>query len=259
MTMIRLGALVVLFGCLAAAHHAQAAEPQTLRIGTEAGYPPFEYRDSSGTLKGFDIDIGNELCAKMNAKCIWVVQDFDGLIPALQAGKVDAIISSMSVTSERAKAVDFTKPYYRSPSQFVALRSSGLNGDPGTLKGKVIGVQSGTIHQLFVEQKLPGSNEKVYDTLQDADLDLEAGRVDAVLADKLAMYDWLMKEGAAKGFDYAGKPLQDSTLPGDVAIAVVKGNDALHDQFDASIDEALADGTYDRISRQYFPFSIRPH
>src|ERR1700742_4202390 len=93
----------------------------TLRIGTEGAYPPFEYRDANGTLKGMDVEIGNALCARMKATCQFMPQDFDGLIPAIKAGKIDLIISSLSMTPDRAKVVDFTKPYYLSPSQFVAL------------------------------------------------------------------------------------------------------------------------------------------
>ena len=139
-----------------------SAEGQTLRIGTEGAYPPFEYRDASGTLKGMDVEVGNALCAEMKVTCTWMPQDFDGLIPAIRAGKIDIIISSLSMTPDRAKVIDFTKPYYLSPSQFVALKSSGITDDPATLKGKTIGVQSGTIHQAYMEQRLPDIAEKVY-------------------------------------------------------------------------------------------------
>ena len=252
-----LAALAVL-SVLAVAGTARAADPAVLKIGTEAGYPPFEFRDPSGALKGFDVDFGNALCAKIQIKCVWVVQDFDGLIPALQAGKIDIIISSMSVTPERSKAVDFTRSYYQSPSQLVAAKGSGISDDPATLKGKTIGVQSGTVHQIYVEQRIKGATDKAYDTLQNADLDLESGRVDAVLADKLAMYDWLAKEGTARGFDYAGKPIVDPLLSGDVAIAVHKGQDALKEKLDAGIDALLSDDAFDRMNAAYFPFSIRP-
>ena len=235
-----------------------AAAPDTLRIGTEGAYPPFEYRDASGELKGFDVEIGNALCAEMRVTCVWQPQDFDGLIPALKAGKIDLIISSLSVTPERANVVDFTKPYYLSPSQFVALKSSGITDDPATLKGKVVGVQSGTIHQAYLEQKLPDVTDKVYNTIQEAELDLEAGRTDAMLADKLVTYDWLAKAGTAKGFDYVGKILIDPLVTGQIAMGVRKGDGGLKARLDAAIDQLLADPAYDRIAGGYFPFSIRP-
>lgn len=250
--------LLAVLTALILPHGARAADPGTLRIGTEGSYPPFEYRDASGALKGFDIDAGNMLCAEMKVQCIWLPQDFDGLIPALKAGKIDLIISSLSMTPDRAKVVDFTKPYYLSPSQLVALKSSGITDDPATLKGKVVGVQSGTIHQSYMEQKLPDISDKVYNTIQEAELDLEAGRIDALLADKLVTYDWLAKAGTAKGFDYVGKVLVDPLVTGQIGIGVKKGDTALARKLNAAIDLFLADPSYDRIAGGYFPFSIRP-
>jgi len=229
-----------------------------MRIGTEGAYPPFEYRDPSGTLKGMDIDIGNALCEIMRIPCQFMPQDFDGLIPALKAGKIEIIISSMSVTPDRAKVVAFTKPYYLSPSQFVAPKSSGITDDPKTLKGKTIAVQSGTNHQAYMEQRLPDIAIKAYNTVQEAELDLEAGRVDAMLADKLLMYDWLEKTGKAKGFDYVGKPLVDPLVTGQIAIGMKQDNPLLLESFNAAIDKLLADPRYDKITKAYFPFSIRP-
>jgi lysine-arginine-ornithine-binding protein len=251
-------AFVLFLLAIGVGHPALAADPGTLRIGTEGAYPPFEYRDPSGALKGFDIDVGDALCARMGVKCVWVAQDFDGLIPALKAGKIDMIISSMSVTAERAKVIDFTKPYYLTPSQLVAAKSSGITDDFHTLTGKVVGVQSGTIHQSFMEEKHPEIADKAYNTIEEADLDLESGRVDAILADKVLMYDWLKKEGEAKGFDYVGQPIVDPLLTGNVAIGVAKGNAALKDKLDGAIDQLLADPAYDKMAGAYFPFSIRP-
>jgi lysine-arginine-ornithine-binding protein len=249
--------LAALFAGLTSFHHA-VADGVTLRIGTEGAYPPFEYRDASGALKGMDVDIGNALCAEMKATCTFLPQDFDGLIPAIKAGKIDLIISSLSMTPDRAKVIDFTKPYYISQSQFVASKSSGITDDPATLKGKTVAVQSGTIHQAYMEQMLPDVPEKTYNTVQEAELDLEAGRVDAMLADKLLMYDWVTKVGMAKGFDYVGKPVAGPLVSGQIGIGVKKGNMALTQSLNAAIDKLLADPAYDRIVANYFPFSIRP-
>jgi lysine/arginine/ornithine transport system substrate-binding protein len=234
------------------------AQAQTLRIGTEGAYPPFEYRDASGTLKGLDIEVGNALCERMKVTCVFLPQDFDGLIPALKAGKIDLIISSLSMTADRAKVIDFTKPYYLSASQFVALKSSGITDDPATLKGKTVAVQSGSIHQSYMEQALPDIAEKVYNTVQEAELDLEAGRVDAMLADKLLMYDWVTKVGMPKGYDYVGQPVVSPLVSAQVGIAVKKGNAALAQSLNGAIDQLLADPAYDKIVAGYFPFSIRP-
>ena len=250
------GFAALLMACALAGPTPAAA--QTLRIGTEGAYPPFEFRDSSGALKGMDVEIGNALCARMKVTCQFMPQDFDGLIPAIKAGKIDLIISSLSMTPDRAKVIDFTKPYYLSPSQFVALTSSGITDDPATLKGKTIAVQSGTNHQAYMEQRLPDIAVKAYNTVQEAELDLEAGRVDAMLADKLLMYDWVTKVGVPKGFDYVGKPLVDPLVTGQIGIGVKKGNTALAGSLDTAIDQLLADPQYDTITKSYFPFSIRP-
>ena len=236
----------------------QPAAAQTLRIGTEGAYPPFEYRDASGTLKGMDVEIGNALCARMKVTCQFMPQDFDGLIPALKAGKIDLIISSLTMTPDRARVIDFTKPYYLSPSQYVALKSSGITDDPATLKGKTVAVQSGTNHQAYMEQRLPDIAIKAYNTVQEAQLDLESGRVDAMLADKLLMYDWLEKAGKAKGFDYVGKPLVDPLVTGEIGIGVKKGNTALVGSLNMAIDQLLASPEYDTITKAYFPFGVRP-
>jgi lysine-arginine-ornithine-binding protein len=254
MPMFRLIAILAMLPLAAA-----SADTATLRIGTEAAYPPFEYRDSTGAVKGMDIEIGDALCARMAVKCTWTPQNFDGLIPALKAGKIDMIISSMTATAERAKAVDFSVPYYQSASQFVALKGSGFSSEPEKLRGKTVGVESGTVHQAYLEQRLPDTIEKSYDTLENANLDLESGRVDAVLADKAAMYDWLAKEGAAKGFDYVGEPVVDPLIPGNIAIAVAKGHTDLKAKLDTAIKSILDDGSYDAITKRYFPFSIRPN
>ena len=255
-TVTRAILLTALCAVLATFHH--AADGATLRIGTEGAYPPFEYRDASGVMKGMDIEIGTALCAEMKVTCTFMPQDFDGLIPAIKAGKIDLIISSLSMTPDRAKVIDFTKPYYLSPSQFVALKSSGITDDPGTLKGKTVAVQSGTIHQSYMEQTLPDIAEKTYNTVQEAELDLEAGRVDAMLADKLLMYDWVTKVGVPKGFDYVGKPIVSPLVTGQIGIGVKKGNTALVQDLNMAIDKLLADPAYDRIVAGYFPFSIRP-
>ncbi len=250
--------LFVVLAVLATSVRPAAADSGELRIGTEGAYPPFEFRDASGQMKGFDIDVGNALCAELKVKCTFLPQDFDGLIPALKAGKIDIIISSMSMTPARAKIIDFTKPYYVSPSQFVALKNSGITDDPQTLAGKTVAVQSGTIHQAYLEQNLPDIAEKSYTTIQEAELDLESGRVDAFLVDKLIAYDWLVKTGNAKGFDYVGKPLTGPLVTGQIAIGLKKGDTATKTKLDAAIDMLLASPDYDKMSGVYFPFSIRP-
>lgn len=132
---------------LLAAESGLAADGKKLRIAVEGAYPPFSEVTPSGQLKGFDIDIANALCAQMKTECTLVQQDFDGMIPALQARKFDAIVASMSITPERQKVVAFTERYYQTPARLVAKNGSKLELTPEGLKGRKIGVQRSTIHE----------------------------------------------------------------------------------------------------------------
>lgn len=231
---------------------------QVVRIGTEASYAPFEFRDTTGAFKGYEIDLGNALCASAKLKCEWVNQDFDGLIAALNAHKIDAILSQMSITEDRKKAVDFTNVVTIAPARFVAKAGSGITNDPNTLKDKTIGVQSGTTHERYVNERLGKVvTVKVYQSQDEAFLDLENGRVDATLADATIEFDWLKKTGKAEGFDYADKPLDDKAIYGDgTGIAVRKGDKALVDTLNKALVDVTKDGTFKKINDSYFPFDI---
>ena len=111
-----------------------------MRFGIEAAYPPFESKTPAGQLQGFDVDIGNAVCAKLNMKCVWVENAFDGLIPALQARKFDAINSAMNITSKRRQSIDFTPAIYVVPIVMIAKHGSPLRPDVASLRGKHVGV-----------------------------------------------------------------------------------------------------------------------
>ncbi|HHI82933.1 MAG TPA: transporter substrate-binding domain-containing protein [Rhizobiales bacterium] len=236
---------------------AAMAEMKTVRIGTEGAYPPFNYLDSAGKLQGFDIDIAKALCEKMKVKCTFIAQDWDGIIPALIAKKYDAIVASMSITDERKKKVDFTDKYYNTPGKFVVAKNSGITDvSPAAMKGKTIGAQSSTIHANYLEAKYKDSNIKLYGTQDEANADLVSGRLDAVLADSVVLFEWMKtKDGACCKF--VGPDLTDRKFFGDGAgIAVRKGDDELRKAFNKAIAEILADGTYKKINDKYFPFSV---
>jgi lysine-arginine-ornithine-binding protein len=238
-----------------------AKDWKTIRIGTEGAYPPFNGLDPSGQLVGFDIDIAKALCEKMQATCTFQAQDWDGIIPALLAGKFDAIVASMSITDERKKKVAFTNKYYQTPAAFVAPKDSKIaSWDAAGLKGKVIGAQSSTIHGNYLEGEIqPGGAEiKLYGTQDEANADLAAGRLDAVVADKTMLSEWLKKPEASccerkadvdvvKYAKYFGSG---------AGIAVRKEDTDLVDKFNKAIAEILADGTYKKINDKYFPYSI---
>nr|WP_067286782.1 ABC transporter substrate-binding protein [Marinobacterium profundum] len=231
---------------------ASAAQAEKIRIATEGAYAPFNMIDANGDLKGFDVDIAHALCAQMKADCELVAQDWDGIIPGLLTRKYDAIVASMSITEERLRVVDFTERYYSNVLSFAAARDSDFKTDKDSLKGKVIGAQRATIAGLYLEDNLADTVEvKLYDTQDNAYLDLAAGRLDGLLSDKFPAYDWLRSE-EGQSFEFKGA---DIDIDDKIGIAVRKG-DPLKDKFNAAIKAIVDNGTYAKINAEYFPFSI---
>lgn len=230
---------------------APATAEETLRIGTEGAYPPFNQIDSKGRLFGFDIDIANALCKEMKVKCELIAQDWDGIIPGLLARKYDAIVASMSITPERLQAVDFTNPYYSNKLRFVARE--GAYVDPRQVNGLIVGAQRATIAAQWLEDNLADKvTIRLYDTQENAFLDLAAGRTNAVLSDFLPAYTWISSpEG--KGFTLAGAEID---INDKIGIAVRKGDTALLNRLNAALAAILANGTYEKINAKYFPFNI---
>jgi lysine-arginine-ornithine-binding protein len=230
---------------------AGAVRAETLRIGTEGAYPPFNQVDPSGELIGFDIDIAQALCDNMGVECVFVRQDWDGIIPGLLAGKYDAIASSMSITEERKQAVEFTDPYYSNKLRFVAAKAVGR--DATGFEAKVIGAQRGKIGASYLEDHpIQGAEVKLYDNLANAYRDLAAGRIDAILADMLVSYEWLNTE-EGENLAFVGEPID---IGDKIGIAVRKDDTKLLARFNAALAEIIADGTYDELNTKYFPFPI---
>ncbi|NWA01831.1 ABC transporter substrate-binding protein [Pseudomonas gingeri] len=229
-----------------------SAFAETLKMGIEAAYPPFNNKDASGNVVGFDKDIGDALCAKMKVECTVVTSDWDGIIPALNTKKFDFLISSMSITADRKQAVDFTDPYYSNKLQFIAPKNVDFKTDKASLKGKVIGAQRATLAGTFLEDHFGDDiSIKLYDTQENAYLDLQAGRLDGILADKYVNYEWL-KSDAGKSYEFKGDPVEESDK---IGIAVRK-KDPIREKLNAALKEIIADGTYKKINDKYFPFSI---
>lgn len=239
-------------GLLAATLTMTAVAGDKIRIATEGAYAPFNMVDASGKLVGFDVDVANALCAEMKADCEIVAQDWDGIIPGLRAKKYDAVIASMSITKERLRVVDFSEKYYSNVLAFVAPKGTKVDISKAGLKGLTVGAQRATIAGQQLEDEYGNIVKvKLYDTQDNAYLDMAAGRLDALLSDKFPAYDWLRtKDGA--GFEFKGA---DIDIDDKIGIAVRKG-DALKDKFSVAIKAIVADGTYAKINAKYFPFSI---
>ena len=231
---------------------------QNLRIGTEASYKPFAWVLPSGELTGFDVDITNALCKQMGATCEIVNQAYDGLIPALNAKKIDAIIASMFITPEREKAIAFAGPYYSVPALFVAARDGGLEISEDGLSRKTIGVQRGSTMADYIKATYPRARVQFYDTLDAATLDLASGRIDAVFADSVPLQDFLAsKDGAA--FGPVGEPVYDAAILGSGAGIGLRQDDAeLKQKFNDALAAIIASGEYKAINDKYVAVDIAP-
>ena len=232
---------------------ANALAADKYKVGIEGAYPPFNNKNASGEVVGFDPDIAMALCAKMKAECEIVTSDWDGIIPALNAKKYDFIVSSLSITDERKQAVDFTNPYYANKQQFIAPKNVDFKTDIASLKSKKLGTQRSTQAATWLEDNV-GGDISLYDTQENAYLDLTSGRVDALLADKYANYDWL-KSPAGQAYEFKGDPINETD---EVGIALRKGDTELLNKLNAALKEIKEDGTYKKINDKYFPFSIAP-
>tara|TARA_E500000081_G_scaffold34591_1_gene38408 strand:- start:81 stop:914 length:834 start_codon:yes stop_codon:yes gene_type:complete len=255
---------------------ASIANSQTIRIGTEGAYPPWNNINSAGDLEGAEIDFGNEACERMGVTCEWVTQDWDGIIPALLQGKYDIIIAGMSITEERKEKVNFTTGYMTDGARFAVLKDSGLadlniagmakvnlNNAGGkeqaaigqliaAMDGKTVCVQSSTIHQNFLEKHMSGAVDvKLYQAVDDHNLDLAAGRCDAVLADVGSIIDFMESDG---GVDVAftGPTFSGGVFGDGVGGAVRKEDTEILDMWNAAISEMSKDGTTAEITKEWF-------
>jgi len=255
---------------------ASIANSQTIRIGTEGAYPPWNNLNSAGELEGAEIDFGNEACERMGVTCEWVTQDWDGIIPALLQGKYDIIIAGMSITEERKEKVNFTTGYMTDGARFAVLKDSGLadlniagmakvnlNNAGGkeqaaigqlvaAMDGKTVCVQSSTIHQNFLEKHMSGAVDvKLYQAVDDHNLDLAAGRCDAVLADVGSIIDFMESDG---GVDVAftGPTFSGGVFGDGVGGAVRKEDNDILEMWNAAISEMSKDGTTAEITKRWF-------
>ncbi len=219
---------------------------QTIRIATESSYKPLSYTDADGKLIGFEIDLINALCDEMKAKCDISSQEWDGLIPGLQAKKFDAIIAGMSITPERLQKVDFTEPYLSNGLILVAKKGDEVSvADDFT--GVPVGAQRATIAAQYIEETHPKAKLNLYDTQENAYLDLTSGRIRALFSDKVTAAYWLTSD-EGQAFEQKGEEFNTDDTMG---IAVRKG-DELAAKFNTALQALKESGKYDEISAPYF-------
>ena len=207
-------------------------------------------------MEGFEIDLANALCAEMQAECVPAPIAWDGIIPALTSGQIDMIVGSMSITEDRKQVVNFSDRYYYTSSDFVAGKGSGIDTSPEGLKGKILGVQSGTTNADYAQKTYADGVEiKLYNTQDEVNADLVAGRVDVMLADQLAM-DAFVKSDAGKDMEIVATAPADPAFGEGIGVALRKEDTELLGKVNAAIKSLLDSGKYDEIAKKYFTFDI---
>ncbi|MGI4857654.1 MAG: ABC transporter substrate-binding protein [Janthinobacterium lividum] len=238
---------------------AHAKETATLRFGTDASYPPFESKTPDGALTGFDIDVGNELCRRLNVKCVWVENAFDGMIPALKARKFDAVLSTFAMTPKRAEQVAFTHKVFHVPTRMVAKKGSGLLPTAASLNGKTVGVEQGTIQEAYAKAHWSSQGVRVlsYQNQDQVYADLVAGRLDASLQSSVQASRGFLSTPQGKPYELAGPALVDKAIFGNgTGIGLRKEDVELKTKLDAALDAMREDGTYQKLAAKYFDFDV---
>ncbi len=232
---------------LAASFVAAPAMAETVRIGTEGAYAPYNYVDDSGKLAGYEIDLGNALCAEAGLTCEFVANEWDSIIPNLVAGNYDAIMAGMSITDERKETINFSDEYYPSePSKFAA--AAGAKIDLNNLSGKKIGVQGATIQSAYAEEHFGANNTILsFETFDQSVADLAAGNLDVLLADGDPLNPVIEASNGALAFVGDGV-----RIGGGVGIGLRKKDTELASKFNAAIAALKANGTVDKLIKEYF-------
>ena len=288
--MIRLGVIAALLAmaaglALAGCHASAPGGERELVIGTEGLYPPWNFTRADGQLAGYEPDYLRVLCARVHRRCRMVAMDWDGMVGALQTGKIDLIADAVQVTAERANVLWFTRPYAVTTGVIATLRDgpmatmadtgalmdfdhkgpaldAAIGRLRGSLAGKVIGVQMAGTFDNFLNQSI-GSGAKTgvtlryYRTMGERDLDLLNGRIDATLEDESYLRPLTQtRDGAA--LVLTGPRMIGGSMGRGEALAFRPGDKALHDAFDGAIASTLADGTARRLGLKWFRMDATP-
>jgi len=252
-----------------------SAQADSIRIGTEGAYPPWNAKDESGKLIGFEVELANFLCIYMKADCTIVEQDWDGMIPGLLMRKYDAIMAGMSITDERMKTINFSQGYADEVASLAVMKGSSLEGMDtpkginlskggsdvkkalktltAALAGKTIGVQTATIHQNFLESGDVGTVKiRTYKTQDEVNLDLAAGRIDAALAAAVAFTDYAEKSG--KPVVLVGPTFSGGAFGNGVGVGIRKDDTELLKKFNKAINQARKSGKISELAIKWFGF-----
>lgn len=248
---------LVLGAAFVAAGAVSALAQDVTRVGIAAEpYPPFTTPDAAGNWTGWEIDIMNALCEAAELECVVTPTAWDGIIPALTSNRIDMIIGSMSITEERLQTIDFSDKYYDTPTSIVGPKDQEFDATPEALAGKAVGVQVSTVHQVYATTHFADADIRQYQTQDEANQDLVAGRLDAIQADAIALEAFLQgPDGAC--CEIKGDVAPDTDILGaGVGVGLRKGDDELREKINAAIATIRENGVYNEISTRYFDFDI---
>ena len=250
----------IILSALATLALGTAAFAEPLKIGIAAEpYPPFASPDAAGAWVGWEIDFINAVCAAGAMECVITPVAWEGIIPSLTGGQIDAIMASMSITEERSKTIAFSDKYYNTPTVIVATKGGGMTPDAAGMTGKIIGVQVSTVHEAYAQKYFvaTASEIKTYQTTDEGFQDLAAGRIDASQADSIAIDAFMATDTGKACCEVIGAVADDVAILGlGVGVGLRQGEDDLKAKFNAAIAKVIADGTYDAITKPYFASSI---
>ncbi len=247
--------LALAMGALAVTASAQDKE---LKVAIDPTYEPFTFKTADGKPTGFDVDIANAVCEHLKRKCVFVEQVWDSMIPGLQAKKYDVIISSMSITEDRKKVVDFTDKYYNTPSKIIVKKDIKFDG-VASLKGKKIGVLKGSTQEKYAngELKKVGVVVTPYEAQDQVYLDIKSGRLDGTVADVLEVTGGFLSKPEGKDYVLVGPELFIPKYFGTGAgFAIRKGEAQLKTELNGAIKAIRASGTYKKINDKYFKIDV---
>ena len=227
-----------------------------LRFGVDPTFAPMEFKKADGSLTGFNVELGEAVCAQLERECVWVESDWDGIIPGLMAGNFDAILSSMSITPKRQEVLDFTLAFQRGGSRFVVAEGTALDDSHGKLGDIKVGVQRGTVDHDYMKKFYPEADIRPYPGQDEIWLDLTAGRLDAAFVGNLPAQNFFGTDGG-KGFTQVGDVHNDPEIYGvGAGIAVPKGATDLQAELNGALEALLANGEFRRINDSYFDYDV---
>ncbi len=237
---------------------------ETLRVGMECTYAPFNYKTAEGELAGYDVDVAKGVAKIIGADFEYVCQEWDGMIPALLANKFDLIIASMSITDKRMKKIDFSGPYRFSTGQIVGSKKTKVNlfdgagkPIPGNFDGLKVGLERATTYSSWFKETLPGANVVLYDSSESLYLDLQNGRVDIIMTNPMKAHLKFLAKTDGAGYEFKGPVVDEVKFFGiGVGIGMRQGQAELKGKLNGALKQLINSGDLESYAKKIFPFKL---